>query len=78
VCVHGSNTHRDDVGGRVYPAGALYCPELFLNAYRSAWNRTGVTQRLWTNSNCTGSNTIILNGEALANLSAHYSIGGYP
>ncbi|WP_396426873.1 peptidase inhibitor family I36 protein [Amycolatopsis sp. EV170708-02-1] len=48
-----------------------------LRGYLSAYNRTGTSQKLWTNRNCTGTATGLGNESIVNNLgSAHWSIGG--
>jgi hypothetical protein len=45
---------------------------------RSAYNRTGITQRLFSSWNCTGPSVIIQNGRAIESMSERHSIGGFP
>ncbi|WP_084467890.1 peptidase inhibitor family I36 protein [Promicromonospora sukumoe] len=49
------------------------------SARKSVWNRTSVTQRLWTNSNCTGISRVVEPGILIGNtFVSHNSVGGYP
>lgn len=44
---------------------------------RSAYNRTGIPQNLWTGFNCTGKSRRINNGAAIGG-GVYHSVGGYP
>lgn len=45
----------------------------------SVYNRTGVSQKIFISSNCTGSYRVIPNGWALEDLGVqNWSVGGYP
>ncbi|MFI6025414.1 peptidase inhibitor family I36 protein [Amycolatopsis magusensis] len=46
--------------------------------FRSSYNRTGFTQRLWQYSTCSGTMWVIPDGAALADHGHRYSVGGYP
>ena len=84
ICVYASTNGGGLPGwthfGRTSPGSctlAVVPTLLGLRGYVSAYNRTGVSQRLWTNTNCTGLPTILGNEGIANNLgSAHASIGG--
>lgn len=54
------------------------CLPAFWFSIRSAYNRTGYTQKLWTNSNCTGYDLVISSGHAIDDTGVRRSVGGYP
>jgi hypothetical protein len=63
---------------RATPSGSCRTPTLPA-VFRSAYNRTGVTQRVWPGVGCTptGTSIIISNGVAFEDVGARRSIGGY-
>ncbi|WP_420848866.1 peptidase inhibitor family I36 protein [Prauserella marina] len=58
------------------PPGGCKWPAVF--GYMSAYNRTGFTQRLHSNSDCTGGNIVINSGTAIEYTGLRAGIGGYP
>ncbi|MEU3274408.1 peptidase inhibitor family I36 protein [Saccharomonospora sp. NPDC006951] len=58
------------------PPGGCRYPAVF--GFMSAYNRTGFTQRLHSNSDCTGGNMTINSGTAIEYTGLRAGIGGYP
>ncbi|MFI6025415.1 peptidase inhibitor family I36 protein [Amycolatopsis magusensis] len=75
LCVW-SLPHFDGTRYRVTatPSGSCKFPAPL--GFRSAFNRTGFTQRLWQYSTCTGVTTLIANGVAFGDHGHRYSVGG--
>ena len=84
ICVYAATNGGGFPGwthfGRTRPGSCTFAiiPTLAgLRGYLSAYNRTGYSQKLWTNTDCTGSPTTIGSEGIIGNLgSAHGSIGG--
>jgi hypothetical protein len=53
------------------------CTPTLLEA-RSVYNRTRVTHRVWSSTNCTGTNVVVDPGEKIPDIGIRHSIGGYP
>lgn len=87
MCVFAATNGGTTIGWRSFRATASGActwagiPTLLgdIRGYLSAYNRTGVSQQLWTGSNCTGSSRVLPDRYAIENLgSGHWSVGGYP
>jgi hypothetical protein len=76
ICVW-TGTAATGLHSELYAVGSGSCSATILRGY-SAYNRTQVTQLLYSNSNCTSVPLVLRSGQAIDNTGARRSVGGYP